>query len=93
MPKETMMKKIEKYCLVLAKYYLELLALVKYCSELIQTNHCVKYRNSTWLPGVENLCRGTMRKLCGNCAFPQNFHTRNLDGITAFYAVDPNNQY
>ena len=26
-------------------------------------------------------------KLCGNCAFPQNFHTRKLGEITAFYAV------
>ena len=26
-------------------------------------------------------------KLCGNCAFPLNFHTRKLGEITAFYAV------
>ena len=26
-------------------------------------------------------------KLCGNCAFPQNFHTRKLGEITVFYAV------
>ena len=26
-------------------------------------------------------------KLCGNCAFPQNFHTRKLAEITVFYAV------
>ena len=24
---------------------------------------------------------------CGNCAFPQNFHTRKLAEITVFYAV------
>ena len=24
---------------------------------------------------------------CGNCAFPQNFHTRKLGEITVFYAV------
>ena len=24
------------------------------------------------------------QKLCGNCAFPQNFHTRKLDEITVF---------
>ena len=29
-------------------------------------------------------------KLYGNCAFPQNFHTRKLGEITAFYAVDVN---
>ena len=28
-----------------------------------------------------------MRKLCGNCVFPQNFHTRKLGEITVFYAV------
>ena len=26
-------------------------------------------------------------KLCGNCAFLQNFHTRKLGEITVFYAV------
>ena len=26
-------------------------------------------------------------KLCGNCASPQNFHTRKLGQITAFYTV------
>ena len=26
-------------------------------------------------------------KLCGNCAFPQNFHTRKLGENTVFYAV------
>ena len=34
-------------------------------------SHCVKYRP----------------KLCGNCAFPQNFHTRRSGEITIFYAV------
>ena len=29
----------------------------------------------------------TRPKLCGNCAFPQNFHTRKLGEITAFYAA------
>ena len=27
-------------------------------------------------------------KVCGNCAFPQNFHTMKLSEITVFYAVD-----
>ena len=27
------------------------------------------------------------QKLCGNCAFPQNFHTRKLGEITVFYTV------
>ena len=26
-------------------------------------------------------------KLCGNCAFTQNFHTRKLGETTTFYAV------
>ena len=26
--------------------------------------------------------------LCGNCAFPQNFHTGKLVEITVFYAVN-----
>ena len=33
--------------------------------------HCVKYHNFTG----------------GNCAFPQNFHTRKLGEITTFYVV------
>ena len=28
--------------------------------------------------------------LCGNCAIPQNFHTRKLGEITKFYAVQVN---
>ena len=27
-------------------------------------------------------------KLCGNCSFPQNFHTRKFDEITVFFAVE-----
>ena len=26
-------------------------------------------------------------KLCGNCSFPQNFHTTKLGEITVFFAV------
>ena len=44
---------------------------------------------------MENLWRGTVSagfgairpKLCGNCAFPQTFHTRKLGEITVIYAV------
>ena len=57
--------------------------------------HYVKYRNFTWFPSVEILRKGTISayfqanrpKLYGNCAFPQNFHTKKLDEITVFYAV------
>ena len=31
--------------------------------------------------------RSIFPKLCGNCAFPQNFHTRKLGAILVFYAV------
>ena len=27
-------------------------------------------------------------KLCENCSFPQNFHTKNLGEIKAFYAMN-----
>ena len=57
--------------------------------------HCAKCRNFTYFPGVEILRDGAVYvqfwairpKLCGNCAFPQNFHTKKLGEITAFYAV------
>ena len=38
-------------------------------------------------------CRGVIThckirpKLCGNCAFPKNFHTKKLGEITVFFAV------
>ena len=31
-------------------------------------------------------------KLCGNCAFPQNFHTRQLGQITVFFHSGYNNR-
>ena len=36
-------------------------------------------------PNSPNFC--IRPKLCGDCAFPQNFHTRKLDKIMVFYAV------
>ena len=58
--------------------------------------HCVKCRNYTQFPGVEILWKGTVSakfraihpKLCGECAFPQIFHTRTLDETAAFDAVE-----
>ena len=32
--------------------------------------------------------RANRSKLCGNCAFPQNFHTRKLGEIKVFFAVE-----
>ena len=49
--------------------------------------HFVKYRNFTWFAGVEIL-RAICQKLCWNCAFPQNFHSRNLGEITVFLRSD-----
>ena len=57
--------------------------------------HCVKYLNFTYLCGVEILWKRKVSaefqvlnsKLCGNCAFPINFHTRKLGAISVFYAV------
>ena len=42
---------------------------------------------------MEILCKGTVcvkanrPKLCGNCAYPQNFHTRKLGEIAVFYPM------
>ena len=60
-----------------------------------QSIHYVNYGNSTQFPDVEVLWRGTVPaeflairpKLCGYCAFPQNFHTRKLGGTTIFFEV------
>ena len=51
--------------------------------------------NFTLFPGVGILGKGTVSakfqanrpKLYGNCAFPQNSHTRKLGENTVFYAV------
>ena len=31
--------------------------------------------------------RANRSKLCGNCAFPQNFHTRKLGEMSVIYAI------
>ena len=36
---------------------------------------------------VWKFCGKAQRKLCGNCAFPQNFHTRKSGEIMVFFAV------
>ena len=62
--------------------------------------HCAKHQNFTWFPGariswkrrVSAEFRAIRSKLCRNCAFSQNFHTRKLNEIsvfdTSFYRVD-----
>ena len=64
--------------------------LLKINVDLQGSSHCVKYRNFTQFPGVEVLRKGTAirLKLCGNCAFPQNLHTRKLGKITVFSVVN-----
>ena len=57
--------------------------------------HCAKYRKFTQFSDVEILWKRTVSeqfranhpKLCGNCAFPQNFHASKSGEITVFYAV------
>ena len=57
-----------------------LLSIARFC-------HRLKYRNFAKFAGVEILWKGTVfaqfrtirPKLCGNCALPQNFHTRKLN--------------
>ena len=54
--------------------------------------HCLKYRSFTYFSGVEILWKSTVRKviclkLCGKCAFLQNFYTGKLGEIKVFYTV------
>ena len=43
-----------------------------------------------WKGTVSAQFRANRSKLCGNCAFPQNFHTSKLGEITVFLAVHGN---
>ena len=57
--------------------------------------HCMKFRDLTYFPDVEILWKDTASaeicvistKLCGNCKFPQYFHTRKLGEVTVIYVV------
>ena len=54
--------------------------------------HYVKYQIFTWFCGLEILWKGTISwefraTNYGNCAFPQNVHTRKLDENSVFYIV------
>ena len=40
-----------------------------------------------WKSLVSKEFRANRLKLCGNCVFPQNFCSKKLDEITAFFAV------
>ena len=43
-----------------------------------------------WKGTVSTEFRANRPKLCGNCTFPQNFHTRKLVEITVFFAAAAN---
>ena len=45
-----------------------------------------------WKGTVSAYFRANRPKLCGNCSFPQNFHTRKLGEITVFFVVYNVNQ-
>ena len=40
-----------------------------------------------WKDIVSAEFRAIRPKLCGNCAFPQNFYTRKLGEVSEFYAL------
>ena len=46
-----------------------------------------------WITNPKVLYTEIHWKLCGNCTFPQNFDTRKLCEITAFYAVKTDGTY
>ena len=58
-------------------------------------SHYIKYRNFSKFAVVEILRKGAVSaefrvihtKLCGNCDFPQNLHTRKLGKMAVFYAM------
>ena len=50
--------------------------------------HCTQDQHLRVLKGIVSAKFWANRpKLCGNCAFQQNFHNRELVEITAFYVV------
>ena len=71
----------------------------KYRRELSVEVHCVKYRKipnflvwkfcgkAQFPHSFGRWCGNFVERHSGNCAFPQNFHTRKLGEITVFYAV------
>ena len=50
-------------------------------------NHWSEIVEILWKGTVSSEFRAIRPKLCGNCAFPQNFHTRKLSEFSVFYAV------
>ena len=66
------------------------------CLNIFQIKYEIKYVNRTRLITAKNTAispnflvwKFFRPKLCGNCAFPQNFYTRKLGEITVFFAVD-----
>ena len=60
-------------------------------ASIVKWLYCVKYRIFNILTFVkvlrERKVLSVVNSLCGNCAFPQNFRNRKLDGVTVFHAV------
>ena len=61
-------------------------------AELFNLDHVIRFYKpkkelSSAIFTIKILVAETFGKLCGNCAFPQNFHTRILGEITVFFAV------
>ena len=56
---------------------------------LTKLSHCAKYRNFTWFTSWEILRKRTVScpKIWGNCASPENVHTRKLGETTVFYVI------
>ena len=80
------------YILYIYAYIYEYIHICTYIHiYLLSSGFKIRYTKSKPI-GVKNLvecCQvllsGAFRpKLCGNCAFPQNFHTRKLGEITGF---------
>ena len=73
------------------KYTCAIVALVnlQFNPFLTKLSHCAKYRNFTWFPGLEILCKRTdsCPKIWENCAPPENVHTRKLGETTVFYVI------
>ena len=71
---------------------MEIVQLICNSNQLTGFYNCQKQRNFTNFPDTEILWKGAVArknclKLCRNCGFPQNFHTRKLGKIKLIFAV------
>ena len=61
-------------------------------ARVLQRN-CLTFYHAANTKILPNILVGKCWKICGNCAFPQNFHTRILDEISVFYVVSSVKKY